>query len=91
VQFTSKYRVPFPYRTLLPQSFRLGSIADETKGSKLKDLDGNWRYDLSGSYGVNVFGYDFYKGMYGTGHSANSATWPCTWHLIIRLLLKTCR
>ena len=28
---------------------------------RLKDLDGNWSYDLSGSYGVNVFGYDFYK------------------------------
>ena len=25
------------------------------------DLDGNQRYDLTGSYGVNVFGYDFYK------------------------------
>ena len=25
------------------------------------DLDGNRFYDLTGSYGVNVFGYDFYK------------------------------
>ena len=25
------------------------------------DLDGNRCYDLSGSYGVNLFGYDFYK------------------------------
>jgi glutamate-1-semialdehyde 2,1-aminomutase len=25
------------------------------------DLDGNGFYDLSGSYGLNVFGYDFYK------------------------------
>ena len=25
------------------------------------DLDGNVFYDLTGSYGVNVFGYDFYK------------------------------
>jgi glutamate-1-semialdehyde 2,1-aminomutase len=25
------------------------------------DLDGNRFFDLSGSYGVNVFGYDFYK------------------------------
>ncbi len=24
-------------------------------------MDGNRRYDLTGSYGVNVFGYDFYK------------------------------
>ena len=25
------------------------------------DLDGNRFYDLTGSYGVNLFGYDFYK------------------------------
>lgn len=61
VRFTSHYRIPFPYRKQLSQTFKLGSIADETKGSQIKDLDGNWRYDLSGSYGVNVFGYDFYK------------------------------
>ena len=29
--------------------------------SPLTDLDGNRFYDLTGSYGVNVFGYDFYK------------------------------
>ncbi|MBL4631457.1 MAG: aminotransferase class III-fold pyridoxal phosphate-dependent enzyme [Paraglaciecola sp.] len=61
VRFTSHYRIPFPYRNQLSKTFTLGSIADETKGSQIKDLDGNWRYDLSGSYGVNVWGYDFYK------------------------------
>ena len=61
VRFTSHYRIPFPYRNQLSKIFKLGSIADETKGSQIKDLDGNWRYDLSGSYGVNVWGYDFYK------------------------------
>jgi len=61
VRFTSHYRIPFPYRNQLSKTFKLGSIAEETKGSQIKDLDGNWRYDLSGSYGVNVFGYDFYK------------------------------
>ncbi|MEP1449030.1 MAG: aminotransferase class III-fold pyridoxal phosphate-dependent enzyme [Paraglaciecola sp.] len=61
VRFTSHYRIPFPYRNQLSQTFKLGSIADESKGNQIKDLDGNWRYDLSGSYGVNVFGYDFYK------------------------------
>ena len=30
-------------------------------GVTLTDLDGNEFYDLAGSYGVNVFGYDFYK------------------------------
>ena len=27
----------------------------------MTDLDGNRFYDLTGSYGVNVLGYDFYK------------------------------
>ena len=61
VRFTSHYRIPFPYRYRLSKIFKLGSIADEIQGSRIKDLDGNWRYDLSGSYGVNVMGYDFYK------------------------------
>jgi glutamate-1-semialdehyde 2,1-aminomutase len=85
VQFTSQYRVPFPYRTLLPKSFRLGSIADETKGSKIKDLDGNWRYDLSGSYGVNVFGYDFYKECMAQGIALTQQLGPVlgTYHPLI--------
>lgn len=61
VQFTSQHRVPFPYRNLLPREFQLGSAVTQARGTRLLDLDGNWRYDLSGSYGVNVFGYDFYK------------------------------
>ena len=31
------------------------------------DLDGNRFYDLTGSYGVNLFGYDFYKEMIAEG------------------------
>ena len=61
VQFTSLYRVPFPFRTHLPDAFKLGSMINESQGVKVKDLDEQWRYDLSGSYGVNVFGYEFYK------------------------------
>ncbi|MEQ8802553.1 MAG: aminotransferase class III-fold pyridoxal phosphate-dependent enzyme, partial [Haliea sp.] len=61
VNFTSAYRVPFPYREGLAKALRQGSIVDRSEGVRLRDIDGNWRYDLSGSYGVNVFGYDFYK------------------------------
>lgn len=60
-RFTSAYRVPFPYREGAPRELRLGAIVDRTDGVRIRDVDGNWRYDLSGSYGVNVFGYDFYK------------------------------
>ncbi len=61
VSFTSAYRVPFPYRNGLAKALRQGSVVDCSDGVRLRDIDGNWRYDLSGSYGVNVFGYDFYK------------------------------
>ena len=61
VRFTNAYRVPFPFRRHLACEFRSGSIVDETDGVRVKDIDGNWRYDVFGSYGVNVFGYDFYK------------------------------
>jgi glutamate-1-semialdehyde 2,1-aminomutase len=40
---------------------KLGILLDTSTGTRVKDLDGNWSYDLTGSYGVNVFGYDFYK------------------------------
>lgn len=61
VNFTSAYRVPFPYREGLAKALRQGSVVDHSEGVRLRDIDGNWRYDLTGSYGVNVFGYDFYK------------------------------
>ncbi|MEP4676532.1 MAG: aminotransferase class III-fold pyridoxal phosphate-dependent enzyme, partial [Lentilitoribacter sp.] len=76
VRFTSHYRIPFPYRGQLTKEFTLGSIADQTKGSQVKDLDGNWRYDLSGSYGVNVFGYDFYKACMDVGSEKAKALGP---------------
>lgn len=68
VEFTNAYRVPFPYRQFLRQHLRVGSMVEESKGVKVKDLDGNWSYDLTGSYGVNVFGYDFYKDCIHQGY-----------------------
>lgn len=61
VQFTSLYRVPFQYREYVKENLRIGSVATATSGTRIRDLDGNWSYDLAGSYGVNVFGYDFYR------------------------------
>jgi glutamate-1-semialdehyde 2,1-aminomutase len=61
LQFTNLHRVPFPYRELASEQLGLPNVVTETRGVQVRDLDGNWSYDLSGSYGVNVFGYDFYK------------------------------
>src|SRR5262249_40724886 len=46
---------------------RFGSVVERTQGRRLQDLDATWRYDVSGSYGVNVFGYDFYKECLAAG------------------------
>jgi glutamate-1-semialdehyde 2,1-aminomutase len=61
LQFTSRYRVPFQFSGLVRRYFRTGAFAESSSGVTVTDLDGNASYDLTGSYGVNVFGYDFYK------------------------------
>ena len=42
----------------------------------LTDLDGNRFYDLTGSYGVNVLGYDFYKECMERGLARTRALGP---------------
>ncbi len=61
VSFTNLYRVPFPFRKQLASLLTLPNTVEESQGVQVRDMDGNWSYDLTGSYGVNVFGYDFYK------------------------------
>ncbi len=75
-RLTSAYRVPFPYRRQLPREFNYGSVVTQTGGSEVHDLDGVRRYDLSGSYGANVFGYDFYKACLQTGFAEAQALGP---------------
>jgi glutamate-1-semialdehyde 2,1-aminomutase len=61
LQFTGAYRVPFQYSRFLREHIQVGSFVESSDGVMLTDLDGNRFYDLTGSYGVNVFGNDFYK------------------------------
>ena len=61
LQFTGLYRVPFQYSRYVSKHLKSGSFLKSSNGTKVTDLDGNEFYDLTGSYGVNVFGYDFYK------------------------------
>jgi glutamate-1-semialdehyde 2,1-aminomutase len=61
LQFTARYRVPFQFSSYVRRNLSAGSFAVSSHGPMVTDLDGNERYDLTGSYGVNVFGYDFYK------------------------------
>ena len=61
LQFTGAYRVPFQYGSYLRQHLGVGAFLQRTDGVMMQDLDGNRLFDLAGSYGVNLFGYDFYK------------------------------
>ena len=61
LQFTGSYRVPFQYSPYLREHLKVGAFLQASSGVTFEDLDGNHFYDLTGSYGVNVFGYDFYR------------------------------
>jgi glutamate-1-semialdehyde 2,1-aminomutase len=61
LRFTNAYRVPFPFSRVVRQHLRVGAFARSSSGVRVADLDGNLFYDLTGAYGVNLFGYDFYK------------------------------
>jgi glutamate-1-semialdehyde 2,1-aminomutase len=61
MQLTARYRVPFQFSRFVREHLKVGSFVRSSSGVMLEDLDGNRFYDLTGSYGVNVLGYDFYK------------------------------
>jgi glutamate-1-semialdehyde 2,1-aminomutase len=61
LQFTARYRVPFQFSRIVRDNLKGGSFLQASRGVTVTDLDGNTFYDVTGSYGVNVFGYDFYK------------------------------
>jgi glutamate-1-semialdehyde 2,1-aminomutase len=61
LQFTGAYRVPFQFSPLVRQHMKVGAFIQSADGVFVTDQDGQKFYDLTGSYGVNVFGADFYK------------------------------
>ena len=61
LQFTRAYRVPFQYSRLVQEYLGSSSFVESSSGVTVTDIDGNLFYDLTGSYGVNIFGNDFYK------------------------------
>ena len=69
LQFTSRYRVPFQYGRLVREHLGAGSFLRSSSGMTVTDLDGNRFHDLTGSYGVNLFGYDFYKACLERGQA----------------------
>jgi glutamate-1-semialdehyde 2,1-aminomutase len=67
LQFTAAYRDPFQYSRFVRRHLKAGAFLQSSSGVTVADLDGNLLYDLTGSYGVNVLGYDFYKACLAKG------------------------
>jgi glutamate-1-semialdehyde 2,1-aminomutase len=61
LQFTEAYRVPFQFSRTVRRHLPVGAFLSSSSGITTTDLDGDTFYDLTGSYGVNLFGHDFYK------------------------------
>src|SRR6201993_667607 len=76
LQFTQAYRVPFQFSRLVRENLGAGSFLQASSGVTVTDLDGNIFYDLTGSYGVNIFGNDFYKECIEIGEKRAHALGP---------------
>jgi glutamate-1-semialdehyde 2,1-aminomutase len=76
LQFTAAYRVPFQFSRYARAHLKSGSFVQSSAGVKVTDLDGNEFYDVTGSYGVNVLGYDFYKAAMARGGERVQALGP---------------
>ncbi len=76
LQFTDAYRVPFQYGRLVRRHLPIGTFVQSSDGVTVTDLDGNVFYDLAGSYGVNLFGYETYKGTMQRGLARVRALGP---------------
>ena len=76
MQFIAAYRVPFQFSRLVREHLKVGSFLASAQGVQVTDLDGQVFYDLTGSYGVNVFGADFYKQTMADGLARTQALGP---------------
>jgi glutamate-1-semialdehyde 2,1-aminomutase len=76
LQFTGLYRVPFQYARHVRDHLGSGAFAAAAEGVTVTDLDGNVFYDLAGSYGVNLFGVDFYRACLEEGAARVSTLGP---------------
>jgi glutamate-1-semialdehyde 2,1-aminomutase len=93
LQFTGAYRVPFQFSRFVRAHLTAGSFVKSSSGVILTDLDGNQLYDLTGSYGVNVFGYDFYKDCMERGEARVRELGPVlgAYHPVIAYNVKRLR
>ena len=61
IRFTDTNRVPVQFQRETRARYQVAAVTSSSKGCTLVDVDGGQSIDVSGSYGVNVCGYDAYK------------------------------
>eukprot|EP00937_MAST-01D_sp_MAST-1D-sp2_P005211 g5211.t1 len=61
LRFAASNRVFLPFGKFLSSSIEPCTVVETADRMHLTDIDGNTMIDVSGSYGVNVVGYDQYK------------------------------
>ncbi len=85
LQFTGRYRVPFQFSAKVREQLATGAFYASSSGVTVTDLDGNTFHDLAGSYGVNLFGHDFYKDCIAEGAARVADLGPVlgTYHPVI--------
>lgn len=76
LQFVSRYRVPFPFSRMVRTRLSAGVVVESSHDRELTDIDGNGFIDLTGAYGVNVFGTDRYKRWIEDGSARVKALGP---------------
>ena len=76
IQFTSVYRVPYPFSRVVREHLSAGNFLQAADGVTVTDLDGNRLYDLTGSYGVNLLGVDAYRKLIAEGAETVAALGP---------------
>jgi glutamate-1-semialdehyde 2,1-aminomutase len=93
IRFTARYRVPFQFQEQVRQRLKTGGVFARSAGNRLIDVDGNASYDLAGSYGVNLFGNDFYKRCIERGAARVSDLGPVlgVYHPVMTYVLRRLR
>jgi glutamate-1-semialdehyde 2,1-aminomutase len=76
LRFTTAYRVPFPFSRHVAAHLPAAVFAADASDVAVTDLDGNVAFDLAGSYGLNVFGYGFYRDCIDAGVAQVRALGP---------------
>ena len=66
MRFTSGRCFP-PFNQVVNEYLDPSMALAKTNGPEVIDIDGNGALDISGSYGVNVCGYEAYKGFMEVG------------------------